>query len=260
MSAALPETLNRSLAATSALATTELYNEGKSTANDPGEYPFAQIAERMDERTCPLCEEVDGMIIEVGSPEYAEWKSPSHVNCRRELVYINKEAAGVEANFQRPDEALIAKHGGYHIDPSKRAALRIPAEPAGRQFIIRTGVDPATGKKVARLDWAAWHSQRTNEEKRLILAARGAHSTREVLEILAQLGVTDLSDPVQQRKIALLGLRDLVEERIAKAGGTKAAAGASLAESVAKGVPISGALKVGGAKLEKQTPGRAAED
>lgn len=77
----LPAGMDRALQATATLTIAEVWNEGMASANDDSAFPFAQILEAMDQRTCALCESVDGMIVAVPSAEYDEWRQPSHVNC-----------------------------------------------------------------------------------------------------------------------------------------------------------------------------------
>lgn len=207
---ALPKTLNRSLKATASLALTELFNEGKSAANDPSEWPLAKISERMDGDTCPLCASVDGKILKVGTPEYRQWKQPSHINCRRILVYIHKDEAADHPDFEAPDPELIRKHGHYHLNPEKHAALRIPAEPAGRQVIVRRVKDLATGEVRTVLDWAPWWDKVPKWKRKLVLDARVADDD-ELPDILSKLGLTDTKNAAHLEEAARLGLRDRVE-------------------------------------------------
>ena len=204
-------TLQQTLQSTAALAVTEVYNEGRSAANDPVAYPLAEIVERLDGHTCSLCAAVDGMILTVGSPEYQEWKSPSHISCRRLMVYVGADEVGTVADFKRPDAELIRKHGHYHLQPEKHAALRIPAEPAGRNVVVRRLVDPETGKRKTVLDWAPWVDQQTVKTKAAILQVWAATTKAELSAALAELGLTDLTDPAQQRRAILLGVKDRID-------------------------------------------------
>lgn len=206
---ALPPTLNRSLQMTATLTVSELYSEGKSAANDPEEWPLARISERMDGRACKLCRSVHGMTLEVGSPEYREWRKPSHVGCRRVCVYINK-AEKRTATFQRPDAMLIERHGHYHIRPKRHAALRVPAEPAGRHFILRN-VRNAAGEVERRLDWAPWWDGIPQWKKDLVLEARASNEDAVLKRALGLLGLVDLTDPATMRSAVLLGLKARIE-------------------------------------------------
>ncbi len=68
---ALPKPLNKSLKATATVAVAELFSEGKAAANDPENWPFAEISEVLDGRTCPLCAAVDGKVLRVGKRRFA---------------------------------------------------------------------------------------------------------------------------------------------------------------------------------------------
>ncbi|MFN3652216.1 MAG: hypothetical protein ACK47B_21775 [Armatimonadota bacterium] len=209
--ASLPPTLERSLSATATLAYAELFNEGKSAANDPEAYPLAQISELLDGRTCALCAAVDGKILDVSTPEYREWRQPSHINCRRTLAYIPKGEAGTEPDFVRPDAKLIKKHGHYHLDPEKHAEFRIPAEPAGRHLIVRRVKHPETGELGTRIDYAPWWEQVPQWKRDLVLKARATPDGDDFQAILSQLGLQDLKQAETLHQATLLGLRDRVE-------------------------------------------------
>jgi hypothetical protein len=202
--------------ATVGVTVTELYNEGRaSAASDRGAYPLAQISERMDERTCPLCQAVDGLILRTDSPEYAEWRQPSHINCRRIMEYIGRDEPAAP-DFQRPDQELIRKHGHYHLDPDKHAELRIPAEPSGRHFVLRWLRREGTGEAARALDWAPWWSQVSEADRALVLRARVAPAA-ELPGLLRPLGLTlgpggvAAWTPADWRLATRLALRDRLE-------------------------------------------------
>ena len=208
---ALPESLNRTVAATAALTTTELFNEGQSAAADPKAWPFARIDESLDGRHCPLCAAVHGKVMAVTSPEYAQWRQPSHINCRRVLHYINAEAQGTKVTFKEPKAELIRKHGHYHLDPKRHAEFRFPATPAGRHFIVRRVKHLETDESAIRIDWAPWWQQVPQWKRALALQARGTFDAAELEQLLERLGITNFNDPQQRREVMLLGLADRVE-------------------------------------------------
>jgi hypothetical protein len=118
------------------------YQLGKDDGLDPVEYPLAQIIEHLDGKICPLCRSVHGKIVAKGTPEWVRWRLPSHINCRRITVDIHKDEVDNEGNPTRPDfvepEAdLVKRHGHFVNDPKKYEALRVPARPTGRDFIVR---------------------------------------------------------------------------------------------------------------------------
>lgn len=203
--------LQRSLQATATLTIAELHNEGQSAANNAEEWPYAQISEILDRATCRLCRRVDGKIVKVGSPEYRKWRGPSHINCRRTMVYIHRDEPNVQPDFEEPEAELIRKHGHYHTQPEKHAELRIPAEPAGRHVIVRRVKHLETGEIRTKLDWAP-HWERVAQWKRdLVLKARATRDEVELAGILERLGLTDVSLPEQYHQLTLLGLRDRVD-------------------------------------------------
>lgn len=207
----LPPSLQKSLQATATITVAELHNEGMAAANNPQEWPFAQISEILDHRTCPLCRRVDGMILRVGTPEYAKWRAPSHINCRRTLIYISREEQNVRVDFEEPDAELIRKHGHYHVNPEKHAELRIPAEPAGRHVVVRRVKNLETGEIGTRLDWAPWFEQVPQWQRDLVLQARATSDEAQLTQILEKLGITDPTQGEGFRTVARLGLRDRIE-------------------------------------------------
>ena len=207
----LPPKLEKSLQATATLTIAELHNEGMAAANNPADWPYAQISEILDNRTCPLCRAVDGKIVAVGSPEYAKWRQPSHINCRRVMVYIGKDEQNVRVDFAEPAPELIKKHGHYHIQPDKYAELRIPAEPAGRHVVVRRVKNLETGKISTRLDWAPWHDQTSAAKRELILQARATSDPVELAKLLEKLGIADPTDGEGFQAVTRFGLRDRIE-------------------------------------------------
>jgi hypothetical protein len=211
MAATLPPSLQKSLQATATITVAELHNEGMAAANNPQEWPFAQISEILDNRTCPLCRRVDGMILRVGTPEHAKWRQPSHINCRRTLIYISKDEQNVRADFEEPEPELIKKHGHYHVQPDKYAELRIPAEPAGRHVVARRVKNLETGEIGTRLDWAPWFEQVPQWKRDLVLQARATADDVQLAQILEKLGITDPTGGDGFQTVARLGLRDRIE-------------------------------------------------
>ncbi len=116
----------------------------------------------------------------------------------------------MEADFERPDEALIAEHGHFHLRPRKHAGYRAPAQPAGRSFVVRHGVTPE-GKRKTWVDWAPWLEGLSERERQALLLARATQDDGVLKHALSRLGITDLADPVQWRRVMLYGLQDRVE-------------------------------------------------
>ena len=57
------------------------YNQGRAaailTALDDGEVQFAVRSEYLDENTCPPCADLDGLTVDVGTPEFEEFMPPA---------------------------------------------------------------------------------------------------------------------------------------------------------------------------------------
>ena len=141
-----PTTLNK-LAATASVTYTEITNLAEDLTLPQDEYPLAQIIETYDERICPLCQWLHGKIIRRGTPEWDEYRQPSHINCRRTFAYISAEDADDNPpDFEPPPPSLINQHGHFHRDPRRYEPLRVPAYADRRQFIFVRTRDPETNQ------------------------------------------------------------------------------------------------------------------
>lgn len=208
----LPPALLASLKATASLSITELTAEGMASANDPKLYPWVQISEILDARTCPLCAAVNGKVMSVDDPAYAKWRQPSHIGCRRLMSYISADSGGTIVTFKEPDAALIEKHGHYHLKPEKYAELKVPSEPGGRQFIARRVKNADTGEVKTVLEWAPWWEQIPAYKRDLVLKARAATDDTVLKGLIEQLGLNAIEDVNERlRQTVLLGLRDRLE-------------------------------------------------
>ncbi|MFA5731853.1 MAG: ADP-ribosyltransferase [Acidithiobacillus sp.] len=72
---------------------------------------IAMYSAIMDNRTCPLCADLDGLYAKVGSDEYYEYTPPLHGRCRCIWVYIGDESTMPSINFRPPSDDLIKAHG-----------------------------------------------------------------------------------------------------------------------------------------------------
>lgn len=87
------EMIGQMLATAALLNISEAVNLGREEgfddiANEIGAYQWSAI---LDDRTCDLCESLDGTYFEPGDPALAELKPPIHPNCRCILVAVLKE-------------------------------------------------------------------------------------------------------------------------------------------------------------------------
>lgn len=89
-----------------------LINKGRDMAAKKAKAKLAQYSAILDDVTCPLCEELDGQIFTVGSPEYYEFMPRVHHNCRCIWVYIEPEEVDQpDVDFERPLPELLKSHG-----------------------------------------------------------------------------------------------------------------------------------------------------
>lgn len=156
------EEMDRILAITAQVIISDLTEQARAELADADLFPLVQIIEVLDDRTCLLCEYMDGMTMDRRMPGYERWARPPHINCRRTYGYISAEEmqideegrpVPVEPTFVEPPASLVDKHGHFIRDPDKYAPLRIPAQPEGRDFVFKRIKDPATGRLVSVMEW-----------------------------------------------------------------------------------------------------------
>jgi hypothetical protein len=95
----------------SVVSTANMVNVGRNRAAIIARSKMAQFSAILDRRTCPLCKELDGMYVEVGSADHLEYTPPIHSKCRCIWVYIGDEDKMPTVNFKKPNQELIKKHG-----------------------------------------------------------------------------------------------------------------------------------------------------
>jgi hypothetical protein len=154
--------MGKHLRATAAAATQRAFEFGKQAGagmvggygiEAPASAAVAEFVGPVDGRTCPLCRYLVGSRFAVGSAEFFRYQPPVHINCRHVYAYFEKGAPGAVADFRRPPEELVRKHGHFVSQPAKYEAVRVPATPTGRDFILRRVKDADSGEIVTRLDW-----------------------------------------------------------------------------------------------------------
>ncbi len=131
------------------------FDLGRDAAPAREAFPLAEINEVLDDVICPLCQSLHGKIMARNSAAYEEFKRPSHINCRRIMVFIGKDEVDLDGepmtpDFERPPQELLDKHGHFHIDPDKYAQLRIPSRPEARDFIFARGAAGEPGRLLWR--------------------------------------------------------------------------------------------------------------
>jgi len=155
-------TLNDPLAMSVQVVISELDAEAEAELADLDRYPLAEIVEVLDNRTCPLCRYLDGMLLDRRSPDFLKWALPPHINCRRVLAYVSSreveigpdgKAVPITPDFVEPPEELVKEFGHFITDPVTDGALRVMAQPAGRDFIFARVKDPETDIVTPTLFW-----------------------------------------------------------------------------------------------------------
>jgi hypothetical protein len=146
-----PQTQQK-LEATATVTYTEIKNLAEDLTLPADEYPLAQIIETLDSHICPLCAHLHGKIIKRNTPEWEQYKLPSHINCRRTFAYIPADQ-DEQPDFTPPPQDLLNKYGHFHTDPQRYEPLRVPAFADRRQFIVKRTKHPITGIIQTILQW-----------------------------------------------------------------------------------------------------------
>ena len=135
----------------------QLENAARVDALPADEYPLFERIEEMDDVTCDLCLQMDGVIVSRDDPDFDQMHNPFHINCRGILAGISKDEVGpdgdpLEPDYERPDPDLLEEFGHFFMDKRRYAPLRVPAHPEGRDFIARPYVDE-DGIRRVKIDW-----------------------------------------------------------------------------------------------------------
>lgn len=109
---ALEEQAKRALTGEMSAQVNESVNAGRNLAAEVAKAEKAQYSAILDERVCPLCEELDGKIVEVDSREFRKFSPPLHHMCRCIWAFILPEEDPQPAiNWSDPSDDLIEQHG-----------------------------------------------------------------------------------------------------------------------------------------------------
>lgn len=101
----------RQLTGTAQVIVTDAINKGRDEILRSNEFQAAQYSAILDRKTCPLCERLDGMVIDLDDPDFKRFTPPVHSSCRCIWVYIRKDEDNVDINFKTPASSLIENHG-----------------------------------------------------------------------------------------------------------------------------------------------------
>lgn len=117
----------------SVISTANMINVGRNRAAIIAGSRMAQYSAILDKKTCPLCRELDGMYVEVGSADHLEFTPPIHHKCRCIWVYIGREETMPNVNFVRPNQKLVDKHGGL-TNTAGKTSNKVPVKPSLKGF------------------------------------------------------------------------------------------------------------------------------
>jgi len=102
----------RELKASASAQVNKAINEGRDLASEEAGVKLAQFSAILDDRVCPLCEALDGMIIELDNPDYDRFTPPIHYHCRCVWVYIRPdESPQPQPDWSTPSGSLVSEHG-----------------------------------------------------------------------------------------------------------------------------------------------------
>jgi len=91
----------------------EAINKGRELSANKKGVNLAQFSGILDDYICPLCERLDGLIIELDNPDYDRFTPQLHHNCRCLWVYIDpEETPQPEPTWETPPASMIDQYGG----------------------------------------------------------------------------------------------------------------------------------------------------
>jgi len=108
------EKAKRELVAMASAVVGEAVNTGRDLAAQMAGVELAQYSAILDEKTCPLCEYMDGKIINLGNPDYKRFSPLIHFHCRCVWVYIlPEETPQPEEDWETPPDSLVDGYGVF---------------------------------------------------------------------------------------------------------------------------------------------------
>lgn len=154
----LPPNVENALRATAAVTVMDITNMAEHDVVPEDQYPLARRIEVLDDRICPLCEELHGQVFDRRSEAYQRYRGLVHINCRGTWSYIHRDEQGPDGrpsqpNFKPPAQDLLDKHGHFIIDPNRYEPLNVIGWTDMREFVFKRVLDPVTGRLVSRLFW-----------------------------------------------------------------------------------------------------------
>lgn len=110
------EQAQRSLLGQATARVNDAVNRGRNLAAKASGAKLAQYSAILDDRTCPLCEKLDGMIGKLDDPDFRRFKPPLHHGCRCIWAYIlPEEEPQPKPDFRKPPKELVEEHGGLVV-------------------------------------------------------------------------------------------------------------------------------------------------
>lgn len=91
----------------------EVLNQARDSTGEQLGVQGAQWCAVLDNRTCPLCAELDGKVMKVGTPAFDRFRPPAHYNCRCIRVFIGPTEPDVHFDWVNPSAALIKQYASF---------------------------------------------------------------------------------------------------------------------------------------------------
>lgn len=102
----------RELVSAASVQVGDSLNHGRMLAADVAGVELAQYSAILDDKVCPLCEYLDGMVIELTNPDYDRFTPRLHQHCRCVWVYIKPgEDPQPSVTWETPGEDMVVEYG-----------------------------------------------------------------------------------------------------------------------------------------------------
>ena len=113
---ALAERAQRDIQATANIVVNDAINEGRNEGLQAGDIQGYQYSAILDDRTCALCEDLDGMTLVRGDARFDEFNPPIHDRCRCVWIGVLSDEVDFRPEWRDPSADMIAAHGSLIVE------------------------------------------------------------------------------------------------------------------------------------------------
>lgn len=92
------------------ITVSDAINVGRGSSAEKAGIQGAQWSAVLDNKTCPLCEELDGKVISAHDPDFDAFQPPLHNGCRCIWVFIGSKETNVTFDWETPSGNMLKRY------------------------------------------------------------------------------------------------------------------------------------------------------